>query len=88
MRFGDIERYAALTGGPVAYSSPQAVATRLAILIDALRQRYTLGFKPSTDRPTGTLCRLHLELSPTFYAAHPTIKSKDVFIRTRAAYYR
>jgi VWFA-related protein len=88
MRFGDVERYAAITGGPVVYSSPQAVATRLAILLDALRQRYTLGFKPLVDRPAGTLCRLHLELSPAFYASHPKIKSSQVFIRTRAAYFR
>jgi VWFA-related protein len=87
-RLNEIEDYAALTGGPVTETYHTDVTAQLTSLIDTLRERYTLGYKPSTQRPAGSLCRLRLTLSPSFYAAHPEIKKRDILIRTRQSYYR
>jgi len=87
-RTGDIERYANLTGGPIAHSNGDEILPKLAALINTLRQRYTLGYKPSKPRKPGTLCHLTLQLSPAFYAAHPGIQAHDILIRTRESYYR
>jgi VWFA-related protein len=80
-RIGDINKYADLTGGPVLKSSGKEVGTRLARLIDQLRGRYTLGYKPSTAKPPGTFCNLRVTL---------TSAAKDRFylVRTKRGYYR
>ena len=85
---GDIHHYADLTGGPVLETSRPKVAARLAVLIDELRQRETLGYKPIPTKPPGTYCKIKLQLSPSFFARHPEIKRGDVLIRTRQGYYR
>jgi pyridoxal phosphate enzyme (YggS family) len=85
---GDLERYAELTGGPIAHSDGDEVEPLLAAQIDTLRQRYTLAYKPTQPRKPGALCRLHLELSPLFYFTHPNLKPRDILIRTRESYIR
>jgi VWFA-related protein len=85
---GDIHHYADLTGGPVLETSRPVVAARLAALIDELRQRETLGYKPTQTKPPGTYCKIKLQLSPSFFARHPEIKRSDIVIRTRQGYYR
>jgi VWFA-related protein len=87
-RTGDVNRYANLTGGPVLKTSKPEVAATLAALIDELRQRQTLGYKPNQMKPDGTYCKLKLQLSPAFFARHPEIKKGDVVIRTKQGYYR
>ena len=83
--FGD---YGVLTGGPFLKSTFAGASDSFATLLDTLRRRYTLGFKPSRAKPAGTLCKLHLELSPQFFTDHPSVKAKDIVIRTRQSYYR
>jgi VWFA-related protein len=85
---GDVSRYADLTGGPVLKTAKPEVAARLAALIDELRQRQTIGYKPNQTKPAGTYCKLKLQLSPAFLARHPEIKRGDVVIRTKQGYYR
>jgi len=87
-RFGDIKKYAEATGGPVLNTSTKEVAARLALLIDQLRNRYTLGYKPLTSKPPGTFCHLLLELQPEVYREHPDLKMKDIMVRTKRGYYR
>lgn len=87
-RSGDLEELANLTGGPVVASAGADVVDRFAGLLDSLRQRYTLGYKPSAAKPAGTLCRLSLRLSPAFGLRHPELRVKDVVIRTRQSYVR
>ncbi|MGA7768932.1 MAG: hypothetical protein WCA27_22245, partial [Candidatus Sulfotelmatobacter sp.] len=77
-----------LTGGPVLNTSTKEVAGRLALLIDQLRNRYTLGYKPVTSKPEGTFCKLQLELQPEVYRDHPDLKKKDIMVRTKRGYYR
>ena len=87
-RFGDLERLAALTGGPVVQATAGDADVRLASLLDTLRHRYTLGYRPSQPRPDGTVCHLKLTLSPAFFAAHPGLRPKDVTLRSRQSYIR
>ena len=86
--FGDVEHYAALTGGPVVYATAGDAAAKLAAVLDSLRARYTLGYKPVAAKPDGTLCRLRVELSPAFWAAHPGVRGRDVLVRARQSYVR
>ena len=87
-RFGDIAHYADLTGGPVLHASRSEVAGRFAALLDAIRQRYTIGYKPTADQPPGTLCHLRVSLSPSFATRHPDVPLKDVIVRARQSYFR
>ncbi len=87
-RFGDVAHLAELTGGPVLYATESDAAARLATLLDGLRARYTLGYKPSAARPDGTRCQLRVSLSPAFWAAHPEVRARDVAMRARTSYVR
>lgn len=87
-RFGDLEHYAEVTGGPVVYATAGDAAAKFASLLDTLRARYTLGYRPSEAKPDGTMCRLSVGLSATFFAAHPEVKAKDVVVRSRQSYLR
>jgi VWFA-related protein len=87
-RLGDINRYADATGGPVLNTSKKEVAARLAELIDQLRERYTLGYKPSTSKVAGTYCKLHLALSSAAYEEPSDLRKGSVFVRVRQGYYR
>jgi VWFA-related protein len=84
-QFGDFAR---LTGGIFLNAKAVDVTAGFATIIDSLRQRYALGFKPSAQKPAGTLCPLHLQLSDQFWNDHPQFKRNDLIIRTRASYYR
>lgn len=87
-RMGDINRYAEMTGGPVLKSGKSDAASKLAELIDELRGRYTLGYRPSVARPPGTFCNLQLRLAPVSYAAHPGLHAKEIAVRTERGYFR
>ena len=87
-RFGDIEAFAGLTGGPVQYAAQTDIVDKFAALLDTLRERYTLGYKPARSKPAGTLCKLQLTLAASFFASHPEMRSKDIIIRTRQSYTR
>ena len=85
-RTGDIRKYAELTGGPVLDTSKKEVADRLAALVDRIRLRYTLGYKPSTAKPEGTYCKLQLQLDPEAVKTHADLR--QLRVRTRQGYYR
>jgi VWFA-related protein len=87
-RVGDINRYAGATGGPILNTSKKEVATRLAELIDELRERYTLGYKPSTPKPAGTYCRLKLTLNSAAHKERSDLIKGGVLVRVRQGYYR
>jgi hypothetical protein len=87
-RVGDIRRYADMTGGPVLDTGRKRASERLADLIDELRERYTLGYKPSTSEPAGRFCRLQLALSPDVYREHPELRKRSLLVRTKSGYYR
>jgi hypothetical protein len=80
---GDARKYAELTGGQTINIGGEHANERLAELIDDLRSRYTIGFRPSTPKKPGTFCPLRVTLSP----AAP-LHASDWDIMARAGYYR
>ena len=87
-RIGDIDRYAEATGGLAMEGSGRHVAAQLAALIERLRERYTLGYAPSTSKPEGSFCKLKVKLAATAYEEHPELRKIDLVVRTKRGYYR
>jgi hypothetical protein len=85
-RTGDVRKYAELTGGPVLDTSKKEIAARLAELVDQIRLRYTIGYKPSIAKPEGTYCKLQLKLAPEALKARADLRKLRVY--TRQGYYR
>jgi VWFA-related protein len=86
-RLGDIDQYAKATGGPVLSTNSKDAADRLALLIDQLRARYTLGYKPAEINPPGKFCKLSLQLSEDFFRDHPELHKQGVTVITKSGYY-
>jgi hypothetical protein len=80
---GDVHYYAQATGGLVVESSDKTVPAKLAELIDDLRLRYTLGYRPSVAKPQGTFCPIKVELAPEVKKLQ-----KDLIVNARQGYYR
>jgi VWFA-related protein len=80
---GDVNQYADRSGGIVLKSNKQEIARTLAHLIDELRSRYSIGYKPSVEKPAGQFC--HIELRPSRDAEK---RLGRMLIRTRNGYYR
>jgi VWFA-related protein len=87
-RVGDIDEYAGATGGPVLSTGTKEVPENLALLIDRVRARYTLGYKPDPAESRGKFCRLSLRVSPEFLSEHPEVRKQGVVVMTRSGYYR
>jgi VWFA-related protein len=87
-RVGDIDEYARATGGPVLDTGTKQVPETLALLIDRVRARYTLGYKPGPAESQGKFCKLSLRVSPEFLSEHPDVRKQGVVVTTRSGYYR
>ena len=85
---GDIDEYARATGGPVLSTGTKEVPENLALLIDRVRARYTLGYKPIAGESHGKFCKLSLRVSPEFLSEHPEVRKQGVVVMTRSGYYR
>jgi len=88
VRMGDFEQYAHATGGPVLTTSASDAPERLAALIDLIRARYTLGYRPSRAEPANRFCKLSLQLRDGALRDHPDLHKRDVVVVTRSGYYR
>jgi VWFA-related protein len=86
-RVGDIDEYAKATGGPVLNTGTKEAADRLALLIDQIRARYTLGYKPTRVQPQGKFCKLSLQLSSELLRENPELHKSGVVL-TKSGYYR
>ena len=80
---GDARKYAELTGGQTVGLRGKQPEERLAQLIDELRARYTIGYRPSDPRPAGTFRRIRVQLTPS-----PTLRPKEWTVLARQGYYR
>jgi VWFA-related protein len=87
-RIGDIDEYAKASGGPVLNTSTQDAPEHLALLLDEIRARYTLGYKPAKVEPPGKFCKLSLRLSPQVEEEHPELRKQGLLVSTRSGYYR
>ena len=80
---GDARRYAELTGGQAVTLRGKRPEERLAQLIDELRARYTIGYRPSDPQPAGTFRRIHVELAPS-----SALRPREWTVMARQGYYR
>lgn len=80
---GDAHKYAELTGGEATGLGGKRVDERLGELIDDLRSRYTVGYRPTDEKPAGTFCKVQVSLAPG-----STLISREWKVLTRAGYYR
>lgn len=80
---GDANKYAEVTGGFSATMRAKAIDERLAQDIDNLRARYTIGYRPAEEKPSGTFCRVKVSLVPT-----GPVRLQEWRVLARAGYYR
>lgn len=80
---GEVYKYANVTGGQVIEFKKKELKEKLALLIDDLRLRYSLGYHPSGQKPRGKYCAIQVKLAPA------TRKSiGNVVVEARQGYYR
>jgi VWFA-related protein len=80
---GDVYKYAEQTGGQVMKSGKEEVSAKLALLIDDIRARYSLGYRPSADQPKGTFCEIRVKMSPEVEK-----RAGALVVKTKRGYYR
>jgi VWFA-related protein len=80
---GDAKKYAELTGGAAVGLRGKAPEERLAQMIDELRARYTIGYRPSEEKPEGAFRKVRVELTPP-----SKLRPKEWTVLVREGYYR
>jgi VWFA-related protein len=80
---GEVYEYARATGGQVVESTGKKMKEKLAELIDDLRMRYSLGYRPSATKAKGKFCAIKVKLTPE--ALQNTGK---VIVQAKEGYYR
>jgi VWFA-related protein len=80
---GEVYKYAAATGGQVVEFKKKELKEKLALMIDDLRMRYTLGYHPSSQKPQGKFCAIKVKLAPEAKQA-----IGEVILETKQGYYR
>lgn len=80
---GSVHKYADESGGIVIGARREEISARLADLIDRLRSRYTLGYRPLEQKPEGSLCKIEVKLTREALA-----REGQVAIRARRGYKR
>jgi VWFA-related protein len=80
---GEVYKYASVTGGQVLEFKKKELKEKLALLIDDLRMRYTLGYHPSAQKPKGKYCAIKVKLAPETKKA-----IGNVVVEARQGYYR
>jgi VWFA-related protein len=80
---GDAHKYAELTGGQAVGLRGKQPEERLAQLIDELRARYTIGYRPSDPQPVGTFRKIRVNL-----VASRTLLLKEWTVLAPQGYYR
>src|SRR5215475_10859900 len=77
-----VDPFATQTGGEVIKSNKTEINARLALLIDHLRNRYSLGFSPKKEQADGSFRRISLALT-----TEAQKRLGDIVIRNRQGYY-
>jgi len=80
---GDAHKYAELTGGQAIGLGGKRVEERLGELIDDLRSRYTIGYRPTDEKPAETFCKVQVSLGP-----ESSLRPGEWKVLARAGYYR
>jgi len=79
---GDARKYAELTGGQAVGLRGKKPDERLGQLIDELRARYTIGYRPSDPQPAGTFRKVRVEL------VGESLRPKEWTVLASQGYYR
>src|ERR1700722_18980830 len=79
-RLGDFDQYAKATGGPNLSTNTKQAADHLSLLIDQIRSRYPLGYKPAHVEPQGKFCKLGLQLTPEFFRDNPELRKQGLVV--------
>ena len=80
---GDAHKYAELTGGQAVGLRSKRPEERLAQLIDELRARYTIGYRPADSQSPGAFRKAKVEL-----ASSGKLRPKEWTVLAREGYYR
>jgi VWFA-related protein len=80
---GEVYKYADATGGQVIEFKQKELQQKLAMMIDDLRMRYSLGYHPSAQKPKGKYCAIKVKLAPEAKKA-----IGNVVVEARQGYYR
>lgn len=80
---GEVYKYASVSGGQVIEFKKKELNEKLALLIDDLRLRYSLGYHPSRQKAKGKYCAIKVKLTPE---ARKNLG--DVMVEAREGYYR
>lgn len=80
---GEVAKYARASGGEVVESSTKKLPGKLADLIDDLRSRYSLGYRPSLSKQQGKFCTIKVKLAPGARTAN-----HNAVVEARQGYYR
>lgn len=80
---GEVYKYASISGGQVIEFKKKELSEKLALLIDDLRLRYTLGYHPSRPRAKVKYCAIKVKLTPEARKA-----LGNVVVEARQGYYR
>jgi hypothetical protein len=80
---GDANKYAELSGGQAIHLGGKRVDERLSELIDDLRSRYTIGYRPADEKVPGTFCKVKVSLAPG-----SALRPEEWKVLARAGYYR
>jgi VWFA-related protein len=80
---GEVYQYATATGGQVIEFKKKELREKLAMMIDDLRMRYSLGYHPSGQKPKGKYCAIKVKLAPEAKKA-----VGNVVVEARQGYYR
>lgn len=80
---GEVYKYASVTGGQVIEFKKKELKEKLALLIDDLRLRYSLGYHPLGQKPKGKYCAIKVKLRPE---AKKVLG--NVVVEARQGYYR
>jgi VWFA-related protein len=80
---GQVYKYTRMTGGRVVESSGKKLHKQLADLIDEIRLRYSLGYRPSSRKPEGKYCAIKVKLAPEIKKSQ-----KGLVVEAKSGYYR
>jgi hypothetical protein len=80
---GDVGTYTKEAGGLSLNAGRDDVSAKLADLIDRIRSRYTIGYRPLVTKAEGVVCKIDVRLSRA--ALH---REGSVEIRARRSYRR
>jgi VWFA-related protein len=80
---GDAHKYAEITGGVATGLRGKNVDERLAEVIDDLRARYVVGYRPNPSKPAGAFCKVRVELAP-----NAALRRREWAVLARQGYYR